>query len=400
MSSILSNDEGGRARPLTMKPVAKDPEDKLRELLRARAAALKETALNSDGWLPAEELEALGRLARFSEICAALRTEPEPRRWPVIVLLGGALAIASFLLFARVWSTEIELQALATSVGFVLSTRQLLTEPTSLVALGAAGLREIEVPGFGARTAETWAPTEGGELAVRFSTVADAAAAPASITMAALALASGTRVVLHWAEEPRVYRLSLAPSAPELRADMQGQIRVERSYGKAEQLDFKSPKAVVLRPVASYQDIDLWFPERLPRALSPQLAVRELSFLAVDEFLSGHAPVVRHVSTLLSGTLFFESLDGKERKIRSGERLQLHGLAGEVRSLQLHDDHLSIVLQGRVQDLTTGSGDDRRSIMPSLLEWLSARHGLSLFWGSALYLFGLGVSVLRWWRRP
>jgi hypothetical protein len=36
--------------------------------------------------------------------------------------------------------------------------------------------------------------------------------------------------------------------------------------------------------------------------------------------------------------------------------------------------------------------------MPTWLEWLRARHGLSLLWGTALYLFGLAVGVLRWWR--
>jgi hypothetical protein len=34
--------------------------------------------------------------------------------------------------------------------------------------------------------------------------------------------------------------------------------------------------------------------------------------------------------------------------------------------------------------------------MPTYLEWLKARHGLSLFWGTSLYLFGLAAAALRW----
>jgi hypothetical protein len=35
--------------------------------------------------------------------------------------------------------------------------------------------------------------------------------------------------------------------------------------------------------------------------------------------------------------------------------------------------------------------------MPTYLEWLRARHGLSLLWGTTLYLFGVIVGALRWW---
>ena len=50
--------------------------------------------------------------------------------------------------------------------------------------------------------------------------------------------------------------------------------------------------------------------------------------------------------------------------------------------------------------MTSGSGDTRRSLMPTYLEWLQARHGLSLLWGTTLYVFGLVVAALRWWRTP
>jgi hypothetical protein len=50
--------------------------------------------------------------------------------------------------------------------------------------------------------------------------------------------------------------------------------------------------------------------------------------------------------------------------------------------------------------METGSEDSPRSLMPTWLEWLKARHGLSLLWGTTLYLFGLVLGVARWIRIP
>jgi hypothetical protein len=34
--------------------------------------------------------------------------------------------------------------------------------------------------------------------------------------------------------------------------------------------------------------------------------------------------------------------------------------------------------------------------MPTWLDWLKARRGLYLLWGTAIYVFGLIAGVLRW----
>lgn len=48
--------------------------------------------------------------------------------------------------------------------------------------------------------------------------------------------------------------------------------------------------------------------------------------------------------------------------------------------------------------MTSGDGAERRSLMPTWLELLRAQHGLGLLWGSTLYLAGVAMGVLRWWR--
>jgi hypothetical protein len=34
------------------------------------------------------------------------------------------------------------------------------------------------------------------------------------------------------------------------------------------------------------------------------------------------------------------------------------------------------------------------------LEWLRARHGLTLLWGTTAYVFGLATAVVRWFKVP
>jgi hypothetical protein len=131
--------------------------------------------------------------------------------------------------------------------------------------------------------------------------------------------------------------------------------------------------------------------------LAPQLSVRGLSFARVDQFIGAGRSLVRRVSTILSGTLFLESLDGEKRQLRPGEELEFWESSGEIRMLRLEDNQIAVRYHGRVRGMTTGSGEGLHSLMPTYLEWMRARHGLSLFWGATLYLSGLIAGVLRWW---
>jgi hypothetical protein len=72
---------------------------------------------------------------------------------------------------------------------------------------------------------------------------------------------------------------------------------------------------------------------------------------------------------------------------------------GEIESLELKDD-IAVRFRGRVKGIVSGPADIHQDLMPTWLEWLKARQGLSLFWGSAIYLFGLVVGILRWLRAP
>ena len=123
-----------------------------------------------------------------------------------------------------------------------------------------------------------------------------------------------------------------------------------------------------------------------------------LGLSRVDEYGQAGDRVVRQVSTVLSGKLWFPSLDGSEYELRAHEALAFEGLRGEIRSIVLRDGGIDLQFQGQVEGMRSGSYTDGRSLMPTYLEWLRASHGLGLLWGSTLYLFGMGLTALRWWR--
>jgi len=109
---------------------------------------------------------------------------------------------------------------------------------------------------------------------------------------------------------------------------------------------------------------------------------------------------VREVSTILSGSIYLEELNGQELKLRSGEAIRFEGSRGEIDVLDFKDDQIVVQFHGSVKGMTAGSSEVGRSLMPTWLEWLKARRGLYLLWGTAIYLYGLVVGAMRWLRAP
>lgn len=107
--------------------------------------------------------------------------------------------------------------------------------------------------------------------------------------------------------------------------------------------------------------------------------------------------MVRRLSTILSGTLYLEALDGRAYPLRYGEALDFDHAEGVIRSLDVQKEQTVLRFRGQVRGMRTGWADAQRSLMPTFLEWLKARHGLYLLWGTTLYILGLIGGILRWW---
>lgn len=259
---------------------AREKKEQLREVLLDKVKALRDEAVQNDGKISAEKLEALVRLAQLAELYNGAQP-PQRQRWPVIVMLGATMLIVSILHFKRVTETEIELDLGLSEVSFTLSKQQVLTDVMQLSKLGVSGLRAIQLPRIRDHAAQTFEETN---LAIQLSVASDQEIT-GTINLAVLNLPAHTHVSLRSTEVPQQYRLSLKGIASDLRADVNGLVRVEVSGASAEPMNFSSPKTIHLQPDTSEVTLDLIFPEASRAPFSPQLVVDNLSFLRIDRFM-------------------------------------------------------------------------------------------------------------------
>ncbi len=369
----------------------KSPGNDPREVLKRQAEAAAE-ALSEGADVAPEMVERLQRLQRVVDTYD-LTHPPSRRRWPVAVVFVGTVIVCSVLLFARRQETEIQLDLAVVEAAFVLPAKQKLTELTALTVLGASGMREVELPRSGQGGGRLLS-TDGSAPPVRLSAVVDGRR-PGSITLETVILPVNARVRLSW-NDVGALRLSLQRAAMELQASVYGPIEVAVAGQGVQRLDLASPQPVLFHPAPNGADLDLRLAGSGKRIFAVPLQADSLSFIQVDRAGDEAHTLVRRTSSILSGSLYFEALNGQERKLRPGELLELVGARGGITELRVEPDHLTLRYQGRVEGLTIGAGESRWNLMPTWLEWLRARRGAWLLWGTAVYLFGLAMGFLRW----
>ena len=145
-------------------------------------------------------------------------------------------------------------------------------------------------------------------------------------------------------------------------------------------------------------DVDFVLADASQLQFYAQLPVESLDLSSIEEFATPQKSLVAPMSTLLSGVLYFDSLDGERHPLRNGEQIRFTVAQGRLESLRLLDDRIAFKFRGRINALSVGDEEARRNLMPSLLQWLRARQPLSLIWGAAIFVYGLLLTVLRWYR--
>ena len=327
---------------------------------------------------------------------AAPAASPRPNRWLPATIFAVTLVVASVLLFTRVPTTTIEFGGSFTGLGFVSAVEQPLNRPLDVTAIGVAGLKGAQLP-------EEVAQQEGGMPAIRIAVDSAKGGKRGSIVVDRVVVPAGTHVWLSRTDLPRQYRLSLRSTAPvpvTVHADVMGTLAIAPANGPPTTTTLRAPRPAAFTGTTSALDLDLTL---APAAQAPrwqQIEARDLQLYRVENDQDADRPLVRPVSTVLSGSVFFESVGGTERKLRPGEMLRFGAASGTFLTLDLRDDGIAATFQGDVRELRTGAGAHPRSLMPTLLDWLRQRQGLSLLWGTALYLFGVVTTFRKWWRKP
>jgi hypothetical protein len=338
-----------------------------------------------DGEVAAKDLQELERLARIIEPRKRLSLTRR-LRWPVLAALLLTVLIGSAMAFGRTERTGIELELTAEELSFELPVEQVLFEGMKVRELGIAGATRIDLPGQPQITPKdapvrVEASSNNGRTGV--------------LRLDAILAGAGTKVRLRHAGAPSRYRLTLSGPTSALQIDLHGPVQVTKAGHGTISEDFRVPRSIHVEWASDELDLDVVLPTSHAK-LAPELKIAKLALFRIDELITPAGTAVRQPSTILSGDLYFESLDGRSVRLRAGEQLRFSEVQGVLDRLVLGEEELTIRFHGQVRGMETGLAEEPRSLMPTWLEWLRARQGLLLVWGSTLYFVGLVAGVLRW----
>ena len=138
-----------------------------------------------------------------------------------------------------------------------------------------------------------------------------------------------------------------------------------------------------------------------------------LDLRGVEPFVFGNVPInelacaeehaqpdgtIYFTSGLRSGSIRLLDVEGSET-IERGDNLKLK--IASTRRFQIgraaKDDALSFIFEGTVNGIALGPVGAERDLSPSLLELFYRQKALGLFWGAAVFLWGLFMGIRKLW---
>jgi hypothetical protein len=374
----------------------------LRELLRAKSAELNHNALSTDGAISPEELASLERISKAVHLSDELASPPS--RWWRVAALVFALVLVSLLFLVRVPETEVTMDVEASEVSFILATEKPVIGRAGMTQLGVSGLDVVRVSPDA--FPELSVPHDDAVAAMMRLTVLADGVPKGAINTATLIPPPETRVWLRHMDFLRSYRLSLKPARKgtriALQADVRGSVAIAAPgrLEKARRLDFgKSGATLQFESTGDMLDVDFVLANTADVQFYAQIPVTTLELLRIEEFALPQKSLVAPLSTVLSGVIYFDSLNGERYQLRTGEHIRFSASKGRIESLRLLDDRIAFKFRGRVGGMRVGQEEVSRNLMPNLLQWLKARQPVSLVWGATIFVYGLIVSALGWYRK-
>jgi len=360
----------------------------LKTLLQREADQIKREALQSGGNITAERLETVTRLERLVEIEDRLATPPSRNYWVLSALLVLTLTVVTALFFTHVQRTEIELNTNLTAFSFRIEKDDVLLANTKLRGVTFAGARKIKIRRFGKWPGIDKDATNATGRPFEISSES----ASGSITLQAIHVPAQTRVSITPRRDPGRLKLTLEGDALKIKVSLHGRLQLTQE-GATEAVDFLRPHLALFSSGTNAIELDITFAHADALQFSSQIAVERLLFEHVLRFDG----VDRPVSSVISGEVYFEALNGRKINLRAGQKLSFENIKeGRIRQIRIEPGFAALQFHGTVKEINIGSVDNPRNLMPTVLEWLQARHGLSLVWGSALYIFGFVSTALRW----
>ena len=191
------------------------------------------------------------------------------------------------------------------------------------------------------------------------------------------------------------YRFTLQQKAHNLPVQADGFVRAILPPDPPEVFHFTSPGVIHLQSGSDGFDLDLNFLDSSNRIFSASIEADSISLLRVDENFDEGNSIVRTVSTILSGTMYYESLGDKKRVLASGSQVRFGESQGTITGLKLSGNNIALTFVGKVSGMTIGDEKSRTNLMPTYLQWLMSRLGVPLLLVILLLIFGLVIGIRR-----
>lgn len=342
-----------------------------------------------------DRLEMLNHLKNLLTLELERRPPPARSRTPIIVGFLLTLSLVSALLFIRVFQTDVTIHMQLRSLEFQLSSNQMLPKEVTVSSLGFAGVKALTLPPGTVLDERLVEPVEQNAVkSIRIESLTP----DASVFLTPMLLSAGTGAAVSSSGRGSVTLSFQAPGA-EMSVGMLGTVVVISPDTGRQELVFGIPDALRMEAAADGTDILLNLKEG-NGVIGALIGIDRLVLTESVDFLQLDSTLVRELSTIEGGSIYFDSIGGTKIDLRPGEVIEIGTLhRGEIREIALNDDYLDVVFVGTVSDLLAGQGTNSKSLMPTLLAWLHGRHELVLLWGATTYLFGLGMTLFAWWRK-
>jgi hypothetical protein len=354
--------------------------DNLNKLAAREREKLIRQAMTS-GTVPKEDLDALERLEKLSGGKSTSR-----QLWIPACAFLIPLAIVTFLIAKRQSETQIDLNVTVSAFSVILPQKQPLFDGSLLSSLQATSLAGVDDLAAG-----------DGDCSIDVK-LGPSPRTEEAINLQLLEVPPGDRVRIEQSE-PAISVSMIGSGAADAAAtvSVRGRATVVTVCGGVRTLREVKPDDM---PSMSLQlgprsNLSLTPLPSHPLQFAPQIPIQNLALISEERYFTDAAEV-RQLSSVLTGTLYLNALNGKAIPLRPSETLAFEALSGTLRRISLDARGMQLQLTATVQGMTTGEPPNKRSLMPNELERISTSNELWLWWGSAASAFAVLMSVLRW----
>jgi hypothetical protein len=328
----------------------------------------------------------------------AVATGRIARAW----LIGSLIAFPTFavlgLHLTRVPETLIALDATVSEFESMLSAEREVTDSLLVSELAVAGVREIEFPRVrtGRDEPRNGYTINAEKLLLRRGNHAQPTD---SVTLGPVLAPAGARVLYRQTLPASRLRISLQGSTLPMRVNVRGIILVQLPREGPTDLDFGSPRAVVLTPDENGADLDLTLINPPSNLLPIPLPVSHISLSRIDERVTTGRSEVVEVSTIVSGEIRVGQVTERAVTLYPTRLLRLGEVSGEIKTIGLAGDGIHVRFEGTVRRIQNCLGNVCESMMPTWLGSLLVRQRLLLFFVAVVYIMTVLVVLMRVWRK-